>query len=84
MSPEMKDTIRDMASHPFRTLGEFACMFSIFALGWFALVIFGQGHEKPLLNQTLSRGPAREKSVIYQALSPWTRRRDANDSQLQS
>lgn len=41
MSPEMKDTLRDMASHPFRTLGEFACMFSIFALGWFALVAFG-------------------------------------------
>jgi len=41
MSPEMKDTIRDMASHPFRTLGEFACMFSIFALGYFFLVAFG-------------------------------------------
>jgi hypothetical protein len=41
MSPEMKDTIRDMAAHPFRTLGEFACMFSIFAFGYLALVIFG-------------------------------------------
>ena len=41
MSREMKDTFRNMAANPFRTLGEFACMFSIFAFGYFALVIFG-------------------------------------------
>ena len=37
----MKDTLRDMAAHPFRTLGEVACLFSMFAFGYFALVIFG-------------------------------------------
>ncbi len=41
MSKEMKDTLRNMVSNPFRTLGEFACVFSIFAFGYFALVIFG-------------------------------------------
>jgi len=41
MSPEMKDTLRNMAAHPFRTIGEFACMFSIFALAYFALIIIG-------------------------------------------
>ena len=41
MSNEMKNTLRDMAAHPFRTLGESACMFSIFAFGYLALVIFG-------------------------------------------
>jgi len=41
MSPEMKDTLRYMASRPFRTLGEFTCMFSIFALGYVFLVVFG-------------------------------------------
>ena len=41
MSEEMKDTLRDMAAHPFRTLGEFACVFSMFALGYVFLVVFG-------------------------------------------
>jgi hypothetical protein len=41
MSREMKDTFRNMAAHPFRTLGEFACVFSMFALGYVFLVVFG-------------------------------------------
>jgi hypothetical protein len=41
MSPEMKDTLRRMAERPFTTLAEFACMFSIFALAYFALIIIG-------------------------------------------
>ena len=41
MSEEMKDTFRNMAAHPFRTLGEFVCVFSMFALGYVFLVVFG-------------------------------------------
>ena len=41
MSEEMKDTFCNMAAHPFRTLGEFACVFSMFALGYVFLVAFG-------------------------------------------
>jgi hypothetical protein len=37
----MRDVLRDMMSHPFRTMGEFLVMFSIFALGYAALVMFG-------------------------------------------
>ncbi|SUZ60731.1 uncharacterized protein METZ01_LOCUS13585 [marine metagenome] len=32
--------LRDIMSHPFRTLGEFFCVVSIFALGYAALVMF--------------------------------------------
>ena len=41
MSEEMKDTLRNMAAHPFRTLSEFACVFSMFAFGYIFLVAFG-------------------------------------------
>ena len=41
MSREMKDTLRNMAAHPFRTLGEVACVFSMFPLGYVFLVVFG-------------------------------------------
>jgi len=37
----MRDILQDMIRHPFRTLGEFLAMFSIFALGYVALVMFG-------------------------------------------
>jgi hypothetical protein len=36
----MRDALRDMMSHPFRTLGELFVVFSIFALGYAALVMF--------------------------------------------
>jgi hypothetical protein len=36
----MRDILRDMIDHPFRTLGETLAMFSIFALGYVALVMF--------------------------------------------
>ena len=41
MSKEMKDAFRNMAAHPFRTLGEFACVVSMFAMGYVFLVMFG-------------------------------------------
>jgi len=37
----IRDILRDMMCHPFRTLGELFVMFSIFALGYAALVMFG-------------------------------------------
>ena len=41
MSREMKDTLRNMAAHPFRTLGDFACVISMFDLVYVYLVVFG-------------------------------------------
>jgi len=41
MSKEMKDAFRNMAAHPFRTLGEFTCVVSMFTMGYVLLVVFG-------------------------------------------
>lgn len=40
MSNEMKDTLRDMAKHPFRTFGEFVALFGMFFVGFLALIMF--------------------------------------------
>ena len=45
MSNEMKDTLRDMAKHPFRTFGEFVALFGMCFVGFLALIAFGQGYK---------------------------------------
>jgi len=40
MSNEMKNALRDMTQHPFRTLGEFVALFGMFFVGFLALIAF--------------------------------------------
>ena len=45
MSNEMKNALRDMAKHPFRTFGEFVALFGMFFVGFLALIAFAQGYK---------------------------------------